>query len=86
MKHQRLSIAVTSRFGSITNAPSQKFQSLEKRTAKSSNGWKFLFVACFALSAAAVNSFAWSWPQARNYNGGSPEQPATIYLGAPLSG
>ena len=34
----------------------------------------------FALLASS-NAMAWNWPQCRNYNGGSPEQPGTIYLG-----
>ncbi|MBT3193669.1 MAG: hypothetical protein HN341_14070 [Verrucomicrobia bacterium] len=25
--------------------------------------------------------YAWDWPQCRNYNGGGPEQPSSIYLG-----
>ena len=29
----------------------------------------------------ANNAHAWSWPSCRNYNGSSPEQPSTIYLG-----
>jgi cytoskeletal protein CcmA (bactofilin family) len=33
------------------------------------------------LSVFIQNIFAWSWPQCRNYNGSTPEQPATIYLG-----
>lgn len=58
MKDQRSSIVAASRNDSITTAPSQKFQSLEKHITKSSNGWKFLFVASVMLFATAAESFA----------------------------
>ncbi|MFZ4520122.1 MAG: T9SS type A sorting domain-containing protein [Bacteroidales bacterium] len=39
-----------------------------------------LIVLC-SVFGFSQKSPLWSWPQCRNYNGGVPEQPATIYLG-----
>ncbi|MEI8085602.1 MAG: hypothetical protein WCG93_05225 [Paludibacter sp.] len=40
---------------------------------------KIILLGIFAILVQSM--FAWSTPQCRNYNGGSPEQPGTIYLG-----
>jgi len=42
---------------------------------------KKITLIVFFVAFIMQSTFAWSWPQCRNYNGGSPEQPATIYLG-----
>ena len=42
---------------------------------------KFTLLVFILISVTLQSSFAWDWPQCRNYNGGTPEQPSTIYLG-----
>jgi hypothetical protein len=40
-----------------------------------------IIFALITIPTLAQKAPSWSWPQCRNYNGSSPEQPATIYLG-----
>ncbi|MBP1664823.1 MAG: hypothetical protein H6Q19_1963 [Bacteroidetes bacterium] len=42
---------------------------------------KFTLLVIALMSLTLQSSFAWDWPQCRNYNGSTPEQPSTIYLG-----
>jgi hypothetical protein len=58
MNDQHSKHAGASRVGSATTTPSQKFQSLEKRTAKSSNGWKFfgVFFLLFSIFSSAAHA------------------------------
>lgn len=59
MKDQRSSIVAASRHDSITTTLPQKFQSLEKRAAKSSNGWKFagMLFATLGFSSMTAHAF-----------------------------
>ncbi len=41
---------------------------------------RLVFTLCF-LIVLVQGLFAWNWPQCRNTNGCSPEQPTTIFLG-----
>lgn len=42
---------------------------------------KKITLLIWAIFIIIQNTFGWDWPQNRNTNGGTPEQPTTIYLG-----
>ena len=44
-------------------------------------GMKKITLLIAILTITIQGAFAWDWPSARNYNGSTPEQPSTIYLG-----
>jgi hypothetical protein len=43
--------------------------------------FNFVLILFCTNFISAQKSVLWSWPSCRNYNGGFPEQPATIFLG-----